>query len=160
MRRLLIIAVLVLTALPAGAASFDSIVDRVESELGVRKVRLRGVGLLVNSFVFLRRPGGASSMHFAIFEEATPRFQAAVRQAAGKVWTPMVTVHSKRDAGDVVIYLRISGSRFELLIATSEGREATLVHLKLDGNRMLDWLRDPVKISVAGIAKGLRPQYT
>jgi len=73
-RRLMISAVLMLMALPAGAASFNSIVEKVESELGVRRVRLPGVGMLVNSFMFVKRPGGASSMSFATFEGDVPRF--------------------------------------------------------------------------------------
>lgn len=138
-----------LAALPAGAASFNSIVDKVESEIGVRKVRMPGVGMLVNSFVFVKRPGGTSSLHFATFEGGMPRFQSAVRRAAGKDWKPMVSVHSRRNREDVVIYVRAEGSKFELLIASSDAHDGTLVQLKLDGDRILDWLRDPVKMNVS-----------
>lgn len=147
MRHLLISAVLLLTALPAGAASFGSIVEKVESNLGIRKVRIPGAGLIVNSFVFVKRPGGASSLNFATFEGDMARFQSSVRQAAGKDWRPMVTVHSRRDNEDVVIYVKASGGKFELLIASSEAGEATLVQLKLDGARILDWMRDPVRMN-------------
>jgi hypothetical protein len=147
-RRLLLGMVLGLAALPAGAASFHSIVEKVESEIGVRKVHTAGLGVLVNSFVFVRRPGGASSLNFATFEGGHPRFQAAVRRAAGRDWKPMVSVHSKRDNEDVVIYVRAEGNKFELLLATSDAHDATLVQLKLDGERILDWLRDPVKMNV------------
>lgn len=149
MRSFVITAVLALTALPAGAASFNSIVEKVESELGMRKIRMAGMSVLVNSFVFVRRPGGASSMNFATFEGEMGRFQTAVRQAAGSAWKPMISVHSKRDKEDVVIYVRADGGRLELLIATSEAREATLVRMKLDGIRILDWLRDPVGMNGA-----------
>jgi hypothetical protein len=145
-RRLLLSAVVILTALPAGAASFNSIVEKVESDLGVRRVRMPGVGLLVNSFVFIKRPNGTSSLSFATFEGEMQRFQAAVSRAAGRDWKPMISVHSRRDREDVVIYLRADSNKFELLIATSESGEATLVQLKLDGAKILDWLRDPVSM--------------
>lgn len=147
MKRLLITAVVLLSALPAGAASFGSIVEKVESDLGIRKVRIPGAGLLVNSFVFIKRPGGASSLNFATFEGDMARFQSSVRRAAGGGWLPMVTVHSRKDNEDVVIYVKASGGKFELLIATSEPGEATLVQLKLNGERILDWMRDPVKMN-------------
>lgn len=131
------------TALPAGAASFHSIVDNVEAQLGVRRVRTTGMGAVVNSFLFVRRPGGASSMNFATFEGGMPGFQAAVRSAAGRDWRPMITVHSKRQAEDVAIYVRTAGTKFELLIATSERGEATLVQMRLEGSRILEWLREP-----------------
>ncbi|HEY3444650.1 MAG TPA: hypothetical protein VGK29_28120 [Paludibaculum sp.] len=147
MRRLILSLVLVLAALPAGAASFQSIVERVESDLGVRKVRMPGVGMLVNSFVFVKRPGGASSLNLATFEGEMTRFQAAVQRAAGREWKPMVNVHSRRDKEDVVIYVHAVNDKFELLIASSEAGEATLVQLKLEGKKILDWLRDPVQMN-------------
>jgi hypothetical protein len=122
-------------------------VERVESELGIQKVRMPGVGVLVNSFMFVRRPGGASSLNFATFEGGHPRFQAAVQRAAGRDWKPMVSVHSRRNREDVVIYVRAEGARFELVVATSDASDATLVQLKLDGVRILDWLREPVKMN-------------
>lgn len=147
MRRLILSVILALTALPAGASSFQSIVEKVESDLGVRKVRMPGVGLLVNSFVFVKRPGGASSLNLATFEGEMSRFQSAVQRAAGRQWKPMVTVRSKRDKEDVVIYVHADNNKFELLIASSESGEATLVQLKLEGKRILDWLRDPVQMN-------------
>ena len=149
MRRFLLSAVLILTALPAGAASFHSIVEKVESDLGVRKVRMPGVGMLVNSFVFVKRPGGVSSLSLATFEGAMPRFQAAVSRAVGLDWKPMISVHSKRGKEDVVIYVRADRGKFELLIASSEAGEATLVQLKLEGAKILEWLRDPVQMNGA-----------
>lgn len=143
MRRLLITTLLVGMALPAGAASFQSLVDKVESELGTRRVRMPGVGALVNSFMFVRRPGGTSSLNFATFEGGLPRFQAVVRQAVGRNWQPMISVHSNRKMEDVMIYVHADGGKFEMLIATNDSDDATLVQLKLDGARVLDWLRDP-----------------
>lgn len=147
MQRLILSVVLALTALPAGAASFQSIVEKVESDLGVRKVRMPGVGLLINSVVFVKRPGGASSLNLATFEGEMTRFQAAVQRAAGREWKPMVRVHSRRDQEDVVIYVHADSNKFELLIASSESGEATLVQLKLEGKKLLDWLRDPVHMN-------------
>jgi hypothetical protein len=58
----------------------------------------------------------------------------------------MVSVHSRKDGEDVVIYVRADRAKFELLIASSEAGEATLMQLKLEGKKILDWLRDPVSM--------------
>lgn len=146
MRRLLLSAVLMLMALPAGASSFNSIVEKVESDMGVRRERMPGVGLLVNTILFVKRPNGTGALNFATFEGEMPKFQAAVSRAVGRDWKPMISVHSRRNNEDVVMYLRADSNKFELLIATSERGEATLVQLKLDGAKLLDWLRDPVSM--------------
>ena len=135
----------VLSGATACAASFQDVVSHVESRLGARRMRMPGLGMLVNSFTFVRRPGGASSMKMAIFEDQhldPARFQAAVRDAVGSDWKPMLQVSSRRSREGVVAYVRTSGNSFEMLIATSDSDDSTLVQLKLDGRHFSSWLSD------------------
>lgn len=146
--RLLLAALLawpVLSGPAALAGSFQDVVSSVEARLGARRMRMPGLGLLVNSFTFVRKPGGASSIHIATFEDQQfqpARFQAVVQEAAGRDWKPLIQVSSKGSGESMAAFVRTSGKSFEMLIATCESSEATLVQLKLDGRRLSSWLRD------------------
>jgi hypothetical protein len=134
-----------LLAWPAMAGSFQDVVSNVETRMGARRMRMPGLGMLVNSFTFVRRPGGATSMKLAVFEDqhfAPARFQSAVQEAAGRDWKPMIQVNSKGARESMTAYVRTSGNSFEMLIATCDSDDATLVQLKLDGHRLSNWLRD------------------
>jgi hypothetical protein len=148
----LAIAALCWLALPAPQAqaqSFDSVVGRVESRLGIRRMRMPGMGFLVNTVMFAKKPAGASSMKMAIFDEesglrgvGSDEFQQAVRAELGSDWKPMLQVRSRRDGEAVTAYVRISNSTCEMLVATSEREEGTIIQMKLDGRKMMSWLAD------------------
>jgi hypothetical protein len=147
-RRVITTAVLAVlaTAGIAAAADFEDVVRNVESRLGMSRMRMPGVGFLVNSFVAVSRPGGARAMKLATFERGSGRFQpetfqAAVKESAGG-WSPVVQVVSPRSREEVSMYVRPAGRSWELLIATSETGEGTLVYLKIPGRDLLGWLRD------------------
>jgi len=130
----------------ASAASFEDVARNVERRLGMSRTRMPGVGFLMNSFVAVSRPGGASSVKLATFERENGRYRADVFQAAVKEscegWMPVVQVWSKWDGEEVSLYVRPAGKKWELLIATSEPAEGTLVYLKIPGRNLLEWLKD------------------
>lgn len=160
-RRVITAAVLAVlaTAGIAMAASFEDVARNVESRLGMSRTRMPGVGFLVNSFVAVSRPGGARSMKLAAFDGEHGRFQpeafqAAVKESVGG-WSPVVQVVSERNREEVAMYVRPAGSKWELLIATSEADEATLVYLKIPGRDLLGWLRDKTALR-EGLGTGVQ----
>jgi hypothetical protein len=149
-----IVAGLLLAPGVARAADvFNEVVRRVESRTGARRMRTPGVGLLVNGFMFFSRPTGASSMQLAVWDasETGERFQpdvfqAAVRESVRRDWTPVLRVTSARGREEVAMFARAKGGRFEVLLATSEPDEGTLIQMTLDGRKILDWLRNPGEV--------------
>jgi hypothetical protein len=148
--RLLLAALLAFPALSgftARAGSFQDVVSHVENRMGARRMHMPGLGFLINSVTFVRRPAGASSLKLAVFEDQhfePARFQAAVREAVGQDWKPLLQVTSRKAREGVVAYVRVSGNSFEMLIATSDSDDSTLVQLKLDGRHLSSWLRDQI----------------
>jgi hypothetical protein len=160
-RRAITAAVLAVlaTAGIATAADFEDVARNVESRLGMQRTRMPGMGFLMNSFVAVSRPGGARAMKLAAFESENGRFraevfQSAVRETAGG-WTPVVQVQSLKGREEVALYVRPAGNKLELLIATSEHSEGTLVYLKIPGRDLLDWFRDKTALK-EGLATGVQ----
>ena len=136
-----------LTVPAVRAQSFDNFVGRVESRLGIHRTRIPGMGFLVNTVVAVKRPAGAGSLKIAIFDEdsglrgvRSEAFQDAVKAELGSNWKPMVEVRSKRKGEAVTAYVRLSSSSCEMVVATSEHEEGTIIQMKLDGRKMMEWL--------------------
>ncbi len=117
-------------------------------------MRMPGMGFLVNTVMFVKKPAGASSMKMAIFDEesglrgvGSEEFQQAVRKELGSDWKPLLQVRSRRDGEAVTAYVRISNSTCEMLIATSEREEGTIIQMKLDGRKMMAWISDNTGMS-------------
>ncbi|MBE0657284.1 MAG: hypothetical protein IH602_06310 [Bryobacteraceae bacterium] len=143
----------------ASAANFEDVARNVEQRLGMSRTRMPGVGFLVNSFVKVSRPAGASAMKLAIFERENGRyrpevFQAAVKEASDG-WSAVVQVSSPRDREEVAMYVRPAGNKWELLIATSDPAEGTLVYLKIPGRDLLAWLSDKTALR-EGLGTGVQ----
>lgn len=160
-RRAITAAVLAVlaTAGIAVAADFEDVARNVEARMGMSRTRMPGVGFLVNSFVAVSRPGGASGMKLATFDGERGRFrpemfQAAVRESAGG-WWPVVQVVSTRNREEVSMYVRPAGSKWELLIATSGAGAGTLVYLKIPGRDLLGWFGDKAALRT-GLGAGVQ----
>jgi hypothetical protein len=154
-------AALVLLGVPgtASAANFDDVARNIEARLGMKRTRMPGVGFLMNSFVAVSRPAGASAMKIANFDSDRGSFRAMVFQAAVREsasgWSPVVQVSSARGRDEVAMYVRPSGKNWELLIATSEPAEGTLVYLKIPGRDLFQWLRDKASLR-EGLSNGIQ----
>lgn len=153
------VAAVLVMAGTASAANFEDVVRNVERRLGMNRTRMPGVGFLMNSFVAVSRPAGASAMKLATFERENGRFRPVVFQAAVKEssegWSPVVQMSSFREREEVAMYVRPAGSKWELLIATSDPAEGTLVYLKIPGRNLLAWLKDKTALR-AGLGTGVQ----
>ena len=144
---------LALTAGPLRAGGgFDGIVHDVETTYAAKRLKIPFLGL-ANAFVKLTRPVGAAGFKLAVFEdleipeENESQFFDMVRNGAGKGWSPMVRVRSRNSGELTAIYTRCEGKRMDMLLATYEPGEATVIQLKVKPDTFSEWLRDPESIS-------------
>jgi hypothetical protein len=143
MKRLLFVAPLALlfaASAAAGDPDFDTIVRRVESDLGIRRtpIPLLGLATLV---VNAAEPAGVKQVDVAIFNDldysppAAARFDEIMRQATGGRWSAVIRVRSRRDHEWTYIYAKPDGPDWRILLANFEPREAVIVETRVAPDR-------------------------
>jgi hypothetical protein len=151
MKHLLFAAPLVLLLAPAASANddFKAVVRGVESNLGIRRMRVPLLGTMMFCARVVR-PGGVKQLDIAIFEDLNysppdpERFDAVMRTAVGERWSPMIRVRSLRGEHEwTYIYARPDGRDWKMIIATFEPDEAVIVHLKVKPEALLGSLDEP-----------------
>lgn len=145
----LMIALLLGPVHPALAGSeFDRLADSLEQRLGFERERIPG-GWFVNSVLFVARPAGVKNMSIATFENVdgrserlAERFEQTIEDELDKQWKAWVRTVSQRDGERTLIYVKPSGNNWELIVATLESHEATVIKMKVNRERMAEFLRD------------------
>lgn len=148
-RAALVAAVLLLASLPAHAG-FDEVVRAVQVETGIRPMRIPFIGL-ARFMVWIVRPAGVHDFELAQFEgtrhqreESDPAsLEAILRQRAGTGFRPLVRVQSKRNNEWTFIYARPAGDRIELIVATRDRADTTVVRAVVNPDKMLRHLHEP-----------------
>jgi hypothetical protein len=133
----------------AGDPDFQTVVGRIESHFGTKRLSIPFFGL-ANGFVKVAHPAGARSVDLAIFEDLrgsdAEEFHQLVGQSLGPGWKPIVRVRSRRNGESVAIYARDYGRHVKFLIANREPGEAVLIQAKIDAGELARWLQDPERI--------------
>lgn len=133
---------------PATAASeFERLVRALERDLDLEREHIPAKWL-VNTALFFSR-SGVRNLDFAVFENlrasderVSRAFLKTVRQNVGSEWTPWVNTWSRLGGERTAIYARPAGKNWELLIATLEPGEATLLRIRVNRDRMMAYLED------------------
>jgi hypothetical protein len=136
---------------------FSAIVQRLQSHYQRRPMRF--MGLL--SFVANRaHPEGLKNLRLAIFEgldssrhPADPDLDAFMQEVAGPEFRPFVRVRSRRDGEQTFVYGRELGRDLEVLVVTLESDEACVVKMRVDPERMSEWVDDPPAMSRKAAAR-------
>jgi hypothetical protein len=147
--RIRLAAVLVLLAgfAWAGDPEFDRLVREVESHYGTHATHVPLMGV-ANLFVKIARPGGATSLRMALFEElktppeAWADLDRFMNSLPGEL-RPVVTVNSRRDGEATYILMGPAGKSTKVLVATFERHEATLIEVRLNLKQLARSLEDP-----------------
>jgi hypothetical protein len=135
-------------AAPAAAADdFDAVVKGVEARYGVRRTRIPLFGV-ANFVVKVARPGGASGLKLAVFENlslmhADSEAYGVVDGALGPGWRPFVRVHSRRENESVGIWTNVTGKDLRMLVAALEPGEAAVIEIKIGQRELRRWFEDP-----------------
>jgi hypothetical protein len=140
------------SASPAGDSGFDRVVRQFEKQFDARRTRIPLMGL-VNGFVKVARPGGASGLKVAVFEEAGltpadgPQVDRLMQGNLGAGWKPLVRVRSRNSEWSAV-YVREAQSNFELLVASIDESDTVFVQMRMKASRLARMLQEPERIPV------------
>lgn len=136
---------------------FDAAVRSVRAACGGKRVRIPFLGLASFATRFVR-PAGVKSFKLAVFEELSNSgdasgLGAALGQALGPDWRPLVRVRSGRGAQQTHVYVRESGKDLKLMVVTLGGDQATVIRAKINPEGLAKFARDP---EVLGVRLGSR----
>jgi len=138
--RRLLLALILFAALPLHA-DFNAVVKEVESHSGLKRVRIPFLGL-ARFVVWVVHPEGVHDFQLATFEGRGDDIDGSLigdmlARNAGPGFRPIVRVHSQRRGREwTFIYARPVGETFELLLATHEHRDTTVVRAVVDLERL------------------------
>ncbi len=145
--------VLVVFLAAVGAAycadhEFDRVVSAVEKHYGVKRTLIPLMGV-ANLFVKVAHPAGTSGFRLAVFEDLPSpsfedqaeldRFMDGVR---GRLH-PLVVTRSRRDGEASYIFAGEVGKSTELLIASFERHEATVIEVTVNMETLLKMIGSP-----------------
>jgi len=145
-KRLVLLALLIAFALPM-RADFDAVVHEIESHRDLHRVRIPFIGL-ARFCVWIVHPKGVHDFQLATFEgEASDidgRFIGnLLTRNAGQGFRPLVRAYSKRGKQEwTYIYARPAGGAFELMIATHDSHDTTVVRAVVDVERLQQAIND------------------
>jgi hypothetical protein len=145
--------VLALFLAAAGAAccadhDFDRVVSAVEKHYGVKRTHIPLMGV-ANLFIKVAHPAGTSGLKLAVFEDLPSprvddraeldRFMDNVRGGLH----PLVITRSRRDGEASYIFAGEVGKSTELLIASFERHEATVIQVTVNMETLLKMIGSP-----------------
>ena len=126
---------------------FERVVSAVEKYYGVKRTHVPLMGV-ANLFVKVARPAGASGLKIAVFEDLPPiddpsdlnRFMDDV--CRGRLH-PMVVTRSRRDGESAYILTGEVGKATEILVATFERHEATVIQATVNMATLFKMIGSP-----------------
>jgi hypothetical protein len=162
-----ILLVLCGLATVAGAVDreFADIVREISAEYHTRPVHIPLFGL-VKTVTFVAHPAGTKQLDLAVFEDLDTEghdnaaLARRIGHIAGAAWKPFVQVRSGGSGRQetTLIFMKCEKSDVHLLIATLEGREATVMHVKVHPEALRQWVDHPGGIpSLMGATQDAEP---
>ena len=147
------VILLLFAAVPAHAG-FNEILGDLEGRLGhTMWIPFFGV---VRSVVRIGHPRGVHDLQLAVFEgkgRVDPQVLDQLMSArAGRGYSPLVRVNSRRERESSFIYARPLGNNIELLVLTNDGDDTVLVRVVVDPDAVGKYLESDPK-SVALVAR-------
>ena len=140
--------VLALLLAAGGAAygadrEFDRVVGAIEKHYGVKRTHIPLMGV-ANLFVKVAHPAGTSGFKLAVFDDLPePAYDdrgdldhVMDEVCAGRLH-PLVVTHSRRDGEATYILTGEVGKSTELLIATFDRHEATVIQVTVNMDTLL-----------------------
>jgi len=128
---------------------FNDVTRSVESYIGAKRMRLFGLGFIVNAYAFFARPAGATDVKIAIFSNRDQSsffngsdLRDAVNLALDSSWHEMVRIRSFDDRKQTLVYVRHDQKKMHLLIVVGESNQSVLVQLKLSPQGFIKWLNE------------------
>ncbi len=144
------LVVLLASVTPAFAEGFDSVAQKIESQYGIRRTHPRLIGFAL----FFVKPAtwgsGVGGLKVAVFEKEGRTFSPSmseldrlVQESVGQNWRPFVRVDSRRSGEVTVIYVNCSGKKMQMLVASADHGDITVVQMKINQKAFMRWRNDP-----------------
>jgi hypothetical protein len=129
---------------------FDRVVNAVEKHYGVKRTHIPLMGV-ANFFLKVAHPAGASGFKLAVFEDlpspSSPEDRADLDHLMDDICQgrlhPLVVTRSRRSGESTYILAGEIGKSTDLLIATFERHEATVIEARVDMNTLLKMIGSP-----------------
>lgn len=129
---------------------FDRVVGAIEKHYGVKRTHIPLMGV-ANLFVKVARPAGAHGFKLAVFDDLPSpaayddraELDRFMDDACGGRLHALVVTHSRRDSESSYILAGEVGKTTELLIATFEPHEATVIQVTVDMETLLKMIGTP-----------------
>jgi hypothetical protein len=148
--RLLALFLAAVSAAYGADREFDRVVKAIEKHYDVKRTHVPLLGV-ANLFVKVARPAGTSGFKLAVFEDLPSpspyddrveldRFMDDVCRGGLHA---LVVTHSRRDGESSYILAGEVGKSSELLIATFERHEATVIQVTVDMDTLLKMIGTP-----------------
>lgn len=163
-----LLAVAIFVAGPTAQAKGDNFSDVVRVIERFYGVKHKGIPFLARAGIktvatAARIAGGsrkrlaeAGSVKVAYFEDqdfsaaqGTTSFRARINTALGESWSAFLQVSSPEEGGQVYIFLRDAGEKFNVLVITIERRDASVVQVTLSPSSLAKLLQDPNEMGQA-----------
>jgi hypothetical protein len=139
-KRIIALALFALAALPL-RADFNAVVREVSASQGLRRVTIPFLGV-ARFVVWIVHPEGVHDFQVATFEGRGDDVDGRgigelLAKNAGAGFRPIVRVVSSHRGGEwTFIYARPSGDEFEVMLATHDHSETTVVRAVVDVDRL------------------------
>jgi hypothetical protein len=150
--RLLRVAAMLLACTGAAAAGreFDRVVKAIETHFGATRTHIPMMGLA--DFVLkVGHPAGASGFHIALFqdlqtdldEDRQVELDRFMDTLSSSTLRPLIRTRSLPDAEATYIFCGDTGKTTQILLATFNRREATVIEVKVQFETLLRWIQHP-----------------
>lgn len=148
---------LAIVAVPA-RADFKDVAKAIGEKRGMKRIWIPFLGL-ARFAVWVASPSGVHDFQLATFEggrNVDPTdLRDILRAHAGKGFTPLVQVWSKRSNEWSFIYARPGkrANRLELLVLAKDGDDTTLVRVDVDAHQLAKHLDTPRHVHTSVMAR-------
>lgn len=152
MIRARLLAVLLAASAIACAAGreFDDLVKAVETHFGATRTHIPLMGV-ANLALHIARPAGTSGFRIALFEDLKTDLDGEQQDELDRFMDtlsspslrPLIRTRSRPDGEATYIFSGETGKTTQLLIATFNRREATVVEVKVNFDTLIRWIQSP-----------------
>lgn len=143
-------AVVLAAASVASAGPFDTVVTAIETHFGATRTRIPGMGW-ANLALMLAHPGGAREVHIALFKDLHTDLDGDKQREVDKLMDtvasaelrPLIRTRSGERGEATYIFSGEVGKTTQLLVATFNSKQATVVEVRVDLETLMRWIQSP-----------------
>ena len=152
---------LIVVPISSTASDMSRVVRTLESNLGLRHthIPMLGMAMFVGKVATgFQMPG----VKLAVFENATlsqrssAEIEHALLNALGPQWSPFVKSTSRYGDEQNWIYINAEGKKLQMMIASAQGNELSLVEVKMSERQMRKWINDADEMAHPTMASRLK----